>query len=256
MDLNESAARVRRYLFDFSPAGRSTLDQNMAQLVPFWTYMSKNVPFQIVNRWRNPSAYIAYNNLMKALSDGNEGTAPQWLQETNATSLGGGNFLTMNLGQDRVDQQLQMLSDPWRLTKDVNPLLRVPLEIRGGRRLYNNVPFSSKPQQIPGGPLEPLAELLLRLTGNVHPAQKVGPGLQVGDKSTSSQASYALMNLLPLLSQSEHLAPSTDYYKQNQMNSWLRFAGVPIEHFTPQQTQQNQIAQQQALLKALKKQMK
>jgi hypothetical protein len=248
MDFQEGTIRVRRYLFDYSPEAASTADRNIAQVIPFWMHMSKNIPFQIVNQWRNPAAYVAYARLKQAFANkADVAGAPSWLQEAGGISLGGGNFLNLGLGQDRLDQQLQMLTnDPWRLTKDVNPLLRVPLELRGGRRLYNNVPFSSAPQQVAGGPLKPLAEALLSLTGNLHN--------QGGQQTTSAKANYALMNLIPLLSQAEHLFPSTDQYKQQQTNSLLRFAGIPIEHFTPQQMRDQKQANQDALFAALKKQ--
>jgi hypothetical protein len=57
----EATARVNKYLIDYSDL--SNLDKVAKQIIPFWTFMSRNTPLQIELMWTNPRAYALYNNL-------------------------------------------------------------------------------------------------------------------------------------------------------------------------------------------------
>ena len=61
---------------------------------------------------------------------------------------------------------------------------------------------------------------------------------------------YALMNLLPMLSQAERLAPATEGYKAKQGASWLSYLGLPVRQVTQQQ-KDAEIAQRTKQLQAL-----
>lgn len=248
MDFQQGANRVRRYLFDYAPEGRSRLDRNLAQIIPFWTYMSKNFPFQIVNRWQNPKAYILLNNALTAATGGPLSELPQYLQSAGAVNLGDGNVLSIDVGQNKIGEQLSLLGDPSRLLKDVNPALRVPLEMFADRRFYNNRPFSDRDSQIPGGTVgQPLAEALLSLLG------KTSQGAD-GETVTSSRAAYALTGLVPPLALSERLDPSTDVYKSNQQNAWLGFLGLPYRKLSQEQLDAEKARQLEELRKLLRSQ--
>lgn len=239
MDLQAGSARVKRYLFDYGD--RSKLDESLGVVIPFWTWMSRNLPLQIVNRWTNPRAYLTYNKLMNSIREDEEGAVtPSWLREQGAVSLGGGMFLNPDLPQTRIGETLAMAGDPKRLLSMVNPALRLPIELTGGRQLYNDVPFSDRPQQVTGGPLSSILTPLLALAGQT---QTVGPQgvtdgsgrmiLQPGETATNATANYALMNAIPFLSLTERLLPNTDQYEQRQGQSWLNFLGVPLRNVTP-----------------------
>jgi len=239
MDLNTGAARVKRFLFDYSD--KTVLDETVGTIIPFWTWMSRNLPLQVVNRWSNPRSYLMYNKFMASIreNDDNE-MVPSWLREQGAISLGGGLYLNPDMPQSRIGEQLSMLGDPKRLLSMVNPALRLPIELAGGKQLYNDVPFSSKPQQVTGGPLSALLTPLLALAGQT---ETVGPAgvadksgrmiMQPGETSTNATANYAFQNAIPFLSLSERLMPNTDQYDQRQGQSWLNFLGVPLRQVTP-----------------------
>lgn len=241
MDVEAATLRVRRYMFDYSAEGRSNLDRSMRHIVPFWTYMSKNLPFQIVNRWKNPKAYIAVNAIFKNLQGGDGMSIPSYLMQAGAVDLGGGNALTVDLGQNRVEEQLTMLGDPTRLLKDVNPGLRLPMELAGNRKYYNNQPFSAQPSEIPGGPLSPVLAAALGMLGltDTAGARTTPMSPEPGSDVVSSKTAYALMNALPPLAMLERLVPATQQYADRQENSWLGWLGIPYRSFTPEQQAQN-----------------
>lgn len=230
MDFEMGTARVRRYLFDYAPEARTQLDQSLAQIVPFWTWMSRNLPLQIVNRWTNPRAYAIYNSLMRNIAAGDNSGAPEWMQQQGAVNLGKGNYLMPDVGFNRLNEQFAMLGDPMRMLSDVNPLLRVPLEVQGNRRFYNDLPFSQRPQEVAGGPLSPAVEALLGILGKTNKVTEGGQGLPIGATTTSAASNYALMNTLPPLSLLERLFPHTGQYQERQGNSWNGFLGLPIRN--------------------------
>lgn len=254
MDAEQGMLRVRRYLFDYSADGRNNLDRSMRQIVPFWTYMSKNLPFQIVNRWKNPKAYIILNDIFRNVQGGDGSGIPAYLMQAGGVDLGGGNALTLDLGQARVEEQLNLLKDPVRLLKDVSPGIRLPLELAGNKRYYNNMPFSNQPQEIPGGPLAPAIGQILSMLGltDTAGAARSMTSPAPGSKVTSSKAAYALMNSLPPLAQLERLLPNTQQYEQNQSNSLLGWLGIPYRSFTPEQQEANKQRERDALMAAIR----
>lgn len=250
MDFNSATARVKRYLFDYTDVG--VLDKKLRNIVPFWIWTSRNLPMQIVNQWSQPRTYAIYNHLMQNLAQDDSGDmAPSWLREQGAVKIANGWYLAPDFGFSRLQQQVADFTDPRRLMSMVNPAIRLPVELMGGRKLYNDVPFSSRPQQVVGGgPVEALLSLL-------GAAKEVGPRgvrdrdgnvvLQPGEVATSDRWNYALMSLLPMLSQYERLAPSTDNYESRQWQSFLTYAGVPLRQVTPQMQESEYERRQRAL---------
>lgn len=221
-----AAQRTKRYLIDY--VDRGVADETVQNIVPFWMWMSRNFPLQVVNQWTNPKAYAAYNSFMRNITEDDEGDiVPSWLTEQGAGKIAADWYLAPDLGFNRLQQQAQEFADPVRLLSYVNPALRVPMELAGDRKFYNSVPFNDKPQQVTGGPAQPLIEALLRLAGQTDQTA-------AGETVTSDKANYALMNSLPFLSQAERLAPATDSYQARQLGSWLSYFGVPVKQVTPQ----------------------
>jgi hypothetical protein len=220
LDANSASARVRKYLIDYTDV--STADQYMRQIVPFWMWTSRNLPMQLGNMWLNPKAYAIYNNIKRNISADEEGDViPQWMTEIGAFKLPFGNnvYATADFGFNRVGQQIQELSDPTRFLANVNPLLRVPVELMGGRQLYSNRQFSDKPVEVEGG-AGALLQPFLAAAGYGESRD--------GKNFVDDKAFYALRNLIPFLGTAERLTPSIDTYQQRgYVNPLLGFLGVP-----------------------------
>jgi len=121
------------------------------------------------------------------------------------------------------------LSDPQRLLSNVNPLLRVPIELMGGRQLYNNRQFSDKPVQVGNGAGAILQPFLAA----------AGYGeTRDGKQFVNDKAYYAVRNLIPFLGTAERLTPSIDTYQQRgYVNPLLGFFGVPGRQLKEQEIQ-------------------
>jgi hypothetical protein len=230
MDMDAAATRVRKYLIDYADV--STGDQLMRQIVPFWMWTSRNLPLQLGNMWLNPKAYAIYNTIKRNARADKEGdVVPQWMREIGAFKLPFGNnlYATPDFGFNRVGQQIQELSDPQRLLSNVNPLLRVPIELMGGRQLYNNRQFSDKPVQVGNGAGAILQPFLAA----------AGYGeTRDGKQFVNDKAYYAVRNLIPFLGTAERLTPSIDTYQQRgYVNPLLGFLGVPGRQLKEQEIQ-------------------
>lgn len=243
-NLNESAAVVKTFLFDYRDL--SAADENMRQVVPFWIWMSRNLPLQLVNQWKNPRAYAIYNSFARNVAEPSMGSdiVPSWVSEQGGVKIGNDLYLRPDLGFNVVRQQLAEMGDPTRLLSYVNPGLRVPVEVLGGRQLYNDVPFSSKPQSLAAGPLSgPLGALASALGISDTNAQ--------GQSVVDPRLNYLLGNMIPPLAQAERLMPATDSRKERQGNSWANYLGVPVTKVTPGM-KNSELARRQREIDALK----
>ena len=223
MDSGQAGARVTKYLFDYS--NPSMIDEKLRNIVPFWTWMSRNLPLQLVNRWTNPRAYIAYENFVKSVSqDSSNDAVPQYMREAGAFKIANGLFLQPDLGFNRVQQTVTEAGDPARLLSYVNPALRLPAELSGNRKYYNNQSFSDKPQELKGA--SALLAPLLQMAGMTTTGAN-------GSQYTSDKTKYAIGNLIPTFAQGDRLFPSTEGGNQKRASSWATWMGIPIKQLTP-----------------------
>jgi hypothetical protein len=230
LDPNSASARVRKYLIDYTDI--STADQVMRQIVPFWMWTSRNLPMQLGNMWLNPRAYAVYNSIKRNLDSSEEGdVVPGWMQEIGAFKLPFGNnlYATPDFGFNRVGQQVQELTDPRRTLANVNPLLRIPVELMGGRQFYSGRELSDKPVEVGNGAGAILQPFLA--------AAGFGE-TRDGKQFVDDRAYYALRNLVPFLGTAERLTPSIDTYQQRgYVNPLLGFLGVPGRQLKEQEIQ-------------------
>ncbi|NBO53336.1 MAG: hypothetical protein EBU84_01820 [Actinobacteria bacterium] len=235
MDFASSAARVKRFLIDYQDL--STADAYMRQIVPFWMWTSRNLPMQLQNMWLNPRAYAIYNSIKRNIEDKESDKAvPLWMRELGAFKLPFGKdlYATPDFGFNRVQQQIQELRDPRRALANVNPILRLPIELTGGRQLYSNRQFSDQPIEVKDGAGALLQPFLA--------AAGYGETTPEGKKFVNDKAYYALRNLIPFLGTAERLTPSIQTYQQRgYVNPLLGFLGIPTRQLTEQE-QQSELA--------------
>lgn len=241
LDPEAAAIRTRRFLIDY--ADISTGDRVMRQIVPFWMWTSRNLPMQISNMWINPKAYATYNTVKRNFNADEEGDViPAWMEQIGAFKLPFGKdlYATPDFGFNRIGQQVEELRDPQRFLANVNPLLRVPVELMGGRQLYSNRPFSQNPVKVEGGAGAILQPFLQGLGYG-----ETGPN---GDKFVNDKAYYALRNLIPFAGTAERLTPSVDTYQQRgYVNPLLGFLGVPGRQVKEKEKQNELIRRQKAI---------
>jgi hypothetical protein len=244
LDAEAAAIRTRRFLIDY--ADISTGDRVMRQIVPFWMWTSRNLPMQISNMWINPKAYATYNTVKRNFNADKEGDViPAWMEEVGAFKLPFGKdlYASPDFGFNRVGQQIKELQDPQRFLSNVNPLLRVPVELMGGRQLYSNRPFSQNPVKVEGGAGAILQPFLQGLGYG-----ETGPS---GDKFVNDKAYYAFRNYIPFAGTAERLTPSIDTYQQRgYINPLLGFLGAPGRQ-VKEKEKQNEFIRRQKTIDAL-----
>lgn len=247
MDYSTAAARTRRFFVDYEDV--SNLDKAVRQIIPFWMWTSRNLPTQIQNMWLNPKPYQIYNSIKRNLSGGEQENeneiVPNYLKEMGAFKLPFGDnlYATPDFGFNRVTQQLNELADPQRFLSNVNPLIRLPIELAGGRQLYSNREFSQVPVEVEGG-MSNAVQPLLQALG-------LGQTSSTGKKFVNDKAYYALRNLVPLFSTAERLTPSIATYRdRGNVNAWLGFTGAPVRQVTPEM-QASELDRRRRLLQQL-----
>ena len=246
LDVNGATARTRKFLFDYEDI--SNLDSVMRSIIPFWMWTSRNLPLTIQNIYMNPRPYQWYQSLRRNIEDQEKTEGlPQYMREAGGFALAGTDFAaTPDLGFNRLQADVNMLTNPTRFAANVNPLLRVPVETMvAGKSFFRNRDFQQSPIPVEG-PVGTLASLL---------GQPVGAGSSVGgQRFVDEKLLYALGNLVPTLNQVERFIPSQEYYQQRgSTNPLLGYLGAPVREVTPQMTASEQrriLAEIQKLLAA------
>ena len=247
MDFDTAAARVQRFLIDYEDV--SSVDKTLRQIIPFWMWTSRNLPMQIQNIWLNPKAYQAYGNFKRNFMEDREEqeVVPVWMRDMGAWKLPFGQnlYATPDFGFNRIRTDVNMLEDPARLLSNVNPLIRLPIELMGEKQLFSNKRFSETPvpvESFPGTAVQPLLELL-----------GYGKTNAKGEKFVSDKAYYALRNLIPLLSRAESISPSmpTDPSAATS-NPLLGLLGAPVREVS-QKMQDNELRRRQFEIQELVK---
>jgi hypothetical protein len=222
---DEAFNRTRRYLIDYSE--KSILDESMRDIIPFWTWMSRNMPLQVVNRWANPKPYLMYMKFKNNFTTPNEEgeVTPLSMLQIDALNLGGGNYLSPDLPFTRVDQQWQDLQNPRKLLAMVNPGIRVPLEMVMNTNAYTGQQF--KDEWVPvGGMLKPLIPAL-EAAGQIERDSN-------GNAVIRKKALYALTSMNPLLGRAERMFPSGEGDPSKVQNAFAGFMGVPVSSVSPE----------------------
>ena len=240
LDLDAIAADVARYHFDYTDL--SKLDEIAKQFIPFWLWVTRNIPLQIVNKSARPGLFNAYESLRRQLPPDENTVLPGWLARRGPLGIGPGMVINPDLPFIDLEEQIKQVSDPLQLLSSLYPQYKLPIELAGNRRLGLNIPFSEKPQQI-RGPLDFPAALVAALTGQ---------GMDTSQGyATSEKVSYALGNLLPTLGTLQRLVPQAggpERYTERQLSSALGALGVPVRQVT-QGEQERELSSRQFALK-------
>src|SRR3990167_3211792 len=90
----EAAASVRKYLFDYTDL-TDFEKQVMRRIIPFYTWIRKDIPLQIESLVRTPGKPAAVGDIINALPKGDKsdlGGLPDYIKEGFFVSLGAGKF--------------------------------------------------------------------------------------------------------------------------------------------------------------------
>jgi hypothetical protein len=243
--LESAVQRLTRVHFDYSDV--SAMDKTMKNYVPFWTFISRNLPLQVTQMWMRPQLYLKYNALVKNFAAPNDPFTPEyWLKNgawntgqhvPDVPGMGGAQglpvYLQPDFGFSRVESDVNNLVDaltlknPAKLASELNPLFTAPAEFVFGKNLYTDQQYGPTSYSKLSGPLNIPTNILARVFGQTNERG------QVADKFTN-----LLTSINPVLDRSTRLLPQLSggaFDEQRQLESYARFLGAPIRTLTPQQ---------------------
>jgi hypothetical protein len=178
-DFTESFNRTRRFLVDYNDP--TILDDTVRNVIPFWTWVSRNLPVQIVTQWTNPRPYVIYERFAKNFRVEDDEQMPGYMKSGDPIKVGDSTYLSLDLPFMSTERVIEDLGNPRKMLSMVNPGLRVPVELAGGRQFFTGREFDEN----------------------------------------NSGAKYAATNLLPMLGQLERITRSGETSDQLGLARYL-----------------------------------
>lgn len=236
---DDAVYRISRYHFDYSDL--SQIDETTKRyFVPFWIWTTRNIPLQLTEQVLRPSTYVNYERLRERNPVSEDIIMPKWLAETGPLGLGGNWVLNPDLPNNRLLSTAESLVNPKRLIGQMNPLIKVPLEMIADKRLAQDIPFTDKFQEARG--MDKLLAELGRL------GLPTGRENAEGVMEVSPKWAYAAGSLLPPVSMIQRLTGGvlggSDSYDERQLSSMLSWLGVPARQVGARQERGELIGRQ------------
>jgi hypothetical protein len=257
--VEENAARIARYHFDYSDI--SQLDAVAKTFIPFWTFASRNVQLQYVNRLARPALYNRWEDVQKLGPEVDDENWPIYLRERGAIPLSATQYLAPDLPQIDMVQQARRLADPVLLASQANPLIRAGIETAFQRSTAFDYPYSQAQQPLgatdwPSAILGEALDLFTFGRSNVSRplsgtatafvrdlAPSLIPPLQQFQRYAQAGASAA--GVSPETQQMIGGRPT--YAQRDPVAALAGYLGVPYGTVTPQQFQNELLRQQYAI---------
>ena len=251
----EALERITRIHFDYGQVSR--FDERMKRYIPFWTFMSRNLPLQITQMWTKPKFYAAYNSFKRNFSipapefmpeyieqagGFQAGTTPDWLSGVPliGTAKDMPFVLQPDLPQTRLLEDINRLAqsasgeNAGQLLSDFNPAFTAPLEFLTSQDFYTGRRY--QPDDITKVGLADLPFLpLAAILGETE----TGPGgIYMSEKARNTARA-----LIPPYDRAVRMIPGLaggGGEQERQLESFARFLGMPIRTISEKQMQSEQ----------------
>lgn len=156
--VEQAAGFVKKFLFDYTDL--TPFEQKwMRRVIPFYTYMRKNMPLQIETLLTQPGKLAASYKAVRGLGEEPSGDVPDFIKEQAGVRIGQGHLLTGLPFQDlaRIPTSGKQLRS---LLSSTNPLIRTPIEMIINQSLFSGVPLESYTGQREEVPLSSVLRML------------------------------------------------------------------------------------------------
>ena len=239
----DAVSRITRVHFDYSQTSR--FDDKMKKLMPFYSFLSRNIPLQIAQQWSRPKAYLGYEKFKEnfaateenGFSDpfaGREGEIPGYIKDGGGMPVNFGpfgNWFEPDLPHTRVFEDIErysnVLKDPAGATSGFSPVITAPMEYAFGQDLFTGQRFADDDWENISNPLEVLQAILLAPTGNVE--------VRDGRWSIKTKALNALQSIDPLQARASRLTGSGGQESERTLEAIARTLGFPTRNITDKQ---------------------
>jgi hypothetical protein len=227
-DVSEATARINRLHFNYSQV--SSMDEKMRRVVPFWTFLSRNLPLQIQQMWTRPRAYAMFNSLKRNVGmteeEGGVGMGlPQYMREAGAFQILPGMALMPDIGPTQAAQTMAMVQRPTKLLSQLNPAWKVPAQMIAGKNFFYDRPYDELEFQRMPADISWLGSIF-----DAIGATEQAPG---GGEVVQRKWADAARELIPQLSQWNRLFGTTPEREDLTTQAWANWMGIPIKELTP-----------------------
>jgi hypothetical protein len=226
----QALGAIKRIHFDYGDVNE--VDQALKRVIPFWTFMSRNLPLQVQQMWTNPRAYSWYQSLMTnaAGTQPNPEGTPQWLSDMNARSLVPGLMFNPDIGPSQVTDTFNQFTHPTRLLSNLNPPLKSVIELGMNRNTFYDQSYKANDYVKPGIEAKPFLPML-RAMGKVIDTPQ-GP---VVERKYLDQ----IQSNIPSVGQVNRLFSTTSDRQGKGANALFGLLGVPVRQVDLAKEQQN-----------------
>jgi hypothetical protein len=214
--------RIKRIHFDYSEMNE--LDRAVHGLIPFWTFMSRNLPLQLQQQWTSPRVYVQYEKVMGALNADPEGNQlmPPWLQRMGGTFINGGGSpiaLAPDVGASQVQNYLGQIADPKQLLQNFNPAAKSAIEILTNHDVFYDEEYKDNDYQKVGLEMYPFLPFLAAI-GKVRMTPE-GPVVE-------RKWQQVVRDNIPLVGTTNRLGSTTSDREGKGWSSAASFIGIPL----------------------------
>jgi hypothetical protein len=240
--VNEAVARITRVHFNYSQV--SSLDDKVRKVIPFWTFMSRNIPLQVQQMWTKPRAYQIYNSFVRNFAGQPNGdVVPDYYGDQGAfRSPVGSGYIVPDLPFTKIRQDMQDIVSPTKLLASSNPLIKGPAEFISGKNFFTGAPNDSRMKELTG-PMSALAPLFNMLGEGATGAD--------GQNMATARSQQLLRALTPLLNTGERLSGTGSTDPATQMQNLLNFFVASPYKSIPQGAQEGDLYARERLLNEL-----
>jgi hypothetical protein len=209
--VNDAMNQVAKYHFNYRDI--SSFDRAAKRVIPFWTFMSRNIPLQLDNLAKHPDVLNrTYGNLKRVLESGqqNDPVVPSYFMNLGGIKLGdvpgigsGGDseYLILDLPFLRVQSDLNKFTDIEQMFSDMNPAIKTPLELQAHKQFFSGIPLSDTRMETPPAVAKvPGVKQLLEQVGWL---QKDAQGHDV----MSDAHAYAIEAMSPMTNRVDRIVP-------------------------------------------------
>ena len=201
----EAVARINRIHFNYSDV--SKVDGYAKKIIPFWTFMSRNLPMQMQQMWLKPRVYAIYASAARNFAgEEDNNIVPSYQMDSGAfKSPVGRGLITPDLPWMKAQQDLLKLASPAGIISNTTPLIKTPLELYAGKSSFTGAPINN-PALYAAQQFLPMYQTVERLGGVGNQSARQGSNIAgwLGvpyQQTTIGQQKGELLNRIALAKQ-------------------------------------------------------
>ncbi len=240
--LEQNAARIRRYHFDYSDL--SQFDMYAKSIIPFWTFASRNMQLQLVNMITRPAMYRAYERT-KEMGGERTDILPEWVENRAPIMVGENKLLMPDLPMVGLEEQAQQLGGGGlsRIVAQANPLIRAPIEGLTGESAMFGSDLRREAESV-GITDRPAQALLYALNKMFRPDEPVGGLSKFGQELAPSllpplsqlqRYAQPTLGVLGLEGAQDALGGSERYKTRDFLTTLANYFGIPYRNMTEEE---------------------